>query len=93
LYSDNNKVVSVSEIKPSSHLFITPNNYIYNKLITKVFCVAQLNDQGLLTSVDVLLNRPLMPWQLRYFQQNILKQSGLSWESLVAPLREYITTN
>jgi len=63
LYGDKNTVVSALILKPDR---VSGFGSVRNvaKAATVLYSISKMNDQGLFSSVELLVNRPFFPWEL-----------------------------
>jgi len=90
LFSDENTVVAAKILKPASQFFLPMDKKTFWHQVTVMYTINRFNENGLLRDVTILLNRPLLPLDMRKMQQYLDRQYGESLESLVAPLRSNI---
>jgi len=90
LYSDETTVLSATILKPTPDLFI-PNKRSYWKSVTILYTINRFDDKGMLKEAQCLINRPLLPHQLRNINALLLLEGGESLSSLLASIRQSIS--
>jgi len=91
LYSDESTVVAAKILKPTTRLFLPLNQKSYWNGVTIMYTINRFDDRGMLKEVKFLINRPLLPHQIRNANDLLDLAGEPSLMSLLAPLRSAIT--
>jgi len=80
IHSDKTMVEAVSVLAPRNHMILSDYRTIQDLLRegTAVICRSKFNPEGKLLSVDILFNRPFLPWDIHGFQQEHYKENALN---------------
>jgi len=72
LYGDESTVVSMHKLKPNpNQAFVLADSYLDMKMSAVLFTISRYNEQGKAVSVEFLLNRPVMPWDMQHIRAEL----------------------
>jgi len=91
LFSNADTVVAATILKPTANLFLPIDSKTYWKFVTVLYSINSFDDKGMLKEVQLFVNRPFLPHQLRYANNMLAECCGESLSSLLAPIRAAIT--
>jgi len=90
LYSDDTTVVTANIWKPTTHLFLPSDKKSYWKTVTIVYAIHRFDSKGMLCEMQWFINRPIVPYQLRYINELLVQYGDESLYSLLSPFRGVI---